>query len=69
MSKLPVISRGIAGTVVIIQQIVRTDGSIAQLSIEEYTGAGFMFIVNGCTNYLAYPTSRRAISAAAKTTC
>lgn len=68
MSKLPLISKGIMGNMVITQRIVRKDGSIAQLTIEQFP-AGYMFIVNGCSNFLAYPTVRKAINAAAKTTC
>lgn len=79
MSKLPIVNKFLAGTTILTQQIVRKDGSIVNVTIERYDdlttrdgsnlGTGFMFIVNGHSNFIAYSTSRKAINAAAKTTC
>jgi hypothetical protein len=70
-SKTKFAPRSIAGNAIITQEVVRNDGSIAQVTIEQYDMSdvqGFMFIVNGCTNRVLYTTARKAINASAKTT-
>ncbi len=74
MSKLPIVNRYLAGNRIITQQIVRKDGSIATVTIEQYD-IGFMFLIHSgdhycdsLTNHVAYPTTRKAINAAARAT-
>lgn len=64
-SRLPVVNRHLAGDVVLMQEVVCNDGAVRVVTVEKYS-VGYMFLVDRCTNYVAYPTARRAINAAAR---